>query len=146
MNVEAMTWLVMIGLPCWAIVGVIRSVLMAPKRPWQIPFGQTVLGETVLAQTVLCETVLGKSALGDTRLGQLLFDYRPLLAVVPVTALIIVGSLSMSPSWQQTTWLPCPPSQADCSRPVSGAAVPVKALRAMKSASAESIGRTPRQN
>ena len=38
MNVEAMTWLVMIGLPCWGIVGVIRWALTA-ERPWQTSIG-----------------------------------------------------------------------------------------------------------
>ena len=111
----------MIGLPCWAIVGVIRSVLMAPIRPWP--------------------TAIGQAAFGKTALGKFLFDHRPLLVVVPVAALIVVGKMSMV-----SVSLPCPPSQPGCLRTVPGTAVPAKALRAMKSASAETVGRTAQQH
>ena len=73
MNVEAMTWLVMIGLPCWGMIWVIRSVLTAPAWPWQL-------------------------SLGRHAIGQMVYAYRPLL-VMPVVALIFVGKSSMTSYW-----------------------------------------------
>ena len=129
-----MTWLVMIGLPCWAIVAVIRSVL----RPSKLP-RQSTSGGGLFAQTALGKTVSGWTLFGKSTWGKVLFDYRPLL-VVPVAAVIVIGKMSLA-----SVWVPCPPAQAGCLRAMPSSTVPAKAQRAMKSASADTAERTVRQ-
>ena len=130
-----MTWLVMIGLPCWAIVAVIRSVL----KPQPALPRQSTSGGGLFAQTALGKTVSGWTLFGKSTWGKVLFDYRPLL-VVPVAAVIVIGKMALA-----SVWVPCPSAQAGCSRALPASIVPAKALRAMKSASADTAERTVRQ-